>query len=131
MISITLRRENNAGQRLRLKNRLISGLIGIVGYILSPLSWWNDAFVNIPIAIAFAYILSKLIGLSMEIGFAIGYWLTNIVGIIMLVTGGYGAAKGGTSKKELVIGLIGGTIYTIVALIAIGTLKALIHINNH
>ena len=32
-------------------------LAGIIGYVLSPASWWNDAVVNIPLALAIAEIL--------------------------------------------------------------------------
>lgn len=35
-------------------------ILGIIGYILSPLSWWNDAIVNIPIAIVVGTIFSLI-----------------------------------------------------------------------
>ncbi len=34
-----------------------SFLLGI-GYMLSPLSWWNDLFFNLPIALLFGYLVS-------------------------------------------------------------------------
>ena len=56
----------------------------IVGYILSPFSWWNDLFVNIPLAYMFALpfgFFSKKLFLPAMI---LGYWITNIVGFIMI-----------------------------------------------
>ena len=53
-----------------------------VGYILSPLSFWNDAFVNIPIASCdwptFSGPFSRK---SFLPGMIFGYWLSNILGI--------------------------------------------------
>lgn len=61
-----------------------SGLLVVVGYILSPLSWWNDAFVNLPLAYAFA-LLGGLISAELFVPALIaGYWLTNIAGLLML-----------------------------------------------
>ncbi len=61
--------------------------MGIVGYILSPLSWWNDAFVNIPIA----YVCGWLASLAHEQAFlpvfVISYWITNIAGFVLLHKG--------------------------------------------
>ncbi|MFC1787839.1 hypothetical protein ACFLZY_01315 [Patescibacteria group bacterium] len=61
--------------------------LGVIGFILSPLSWWNDLVINIPLAylfaIVFTYLLQPIITFSIT-GFAvwlgIGYWITNILG---------------------------------------------------
>ena len=36
------------------KNLRGGALVGL-GYMLSPLSWWNDLFFNLPIALVFGY----------------------------------------------------------------------------
>lgn len=59
-------------------------LIGAIGYILSPLSWWNDAFVNLPIAYLLASFLSLLNRSLFTPGIVIGYWLTNLLGIALM-----------------------------------------------
>lgn len=41
-----------------LKKYFKGGLITAVGYVLSPLSFWNDMLVNIPLAYGFAYLFS-------------------------------------------------------------------------
>lgn len=54
------------------------------GYLLSPLSWWNDLFVNIPIAYLFAFgfgIIHKSLFVPMLI---IGYWITNVAGFMLM-----------------------------------------------
>ena len=35
-------------------NRKMSGgVMAFIGFMLSPLSWWNDLFVNVPLAVGF------------------------------------------------------------------------------
>jgi len=38
----------------KYKLKIKSFFIAVVGFVLSPLSWWNDLFVNIPLAYLFA-----------------------------------------------------------------------------
>ena len=59
----------------------------MVGYILSPLSWWNDAFVNVPLAYVFAWLVSFFIGQFFGPSFVAGYWLTNMIGLVMMHKG--------------------------------------------
>ncbi len=61
--------------------------VAIFGYLLSPLSWWNDLFINIPIAYLFGLFFG-LISKDLFLPFMIlGYWLTNILGLVMMHTG--------------------------------------------
>jgi hypothetical protein len=58
--------------------KIRGGLLLAIGYLLSPLCWWNDIFFNLPIAYAFGYICSWL---SPDLLFPctiVGYWLSNI-----------------------------------------------------
>lgn len=99
-----------------------------VGYILSPLSWWNDLFVNIPLAYGFAFLfglISKNLFYPMMI---LGYWITNIIGLILMHLGIKGflkAEENSYSKKELLKDIIFSILYTliIVVLIKINWLK--------
>jgi hypothetical protein len=74
--------------------RLKGTLLMTIGYVLSPLSWWNDAFVNIPIS----YCIGLLCGLISPRLFSPamlgGYWLTNIAGLVLLHRGIVDAAGG-------------------------------------
>ena len=76
-----------ARRRVTLRERLGWGITAAVGYILSPLSWWNDAFVNIPIALAAAKALERL-GVGFKAGFYAAYATTNIAGMVMVIIGG-------------------------------------------
>ncbi len=76
-----------AGTSLMRKHRVAGGLLAVVGYILSPLSWWNDVVVNIPIACGFGFLFG-LISESLFLPFMVlGYWLTNIIGLVLLHKG--------------------------------------------
>jgi hypothetical protein len=71
-----------------MKQKTISGsIMALAGYILSPLSWWNDAFVNIPLAYIFAWLISVFYRPFFGPGFVAGYWLTNIIGLVMMHKG--------------------------------------------
>jgi uncharacterized membrane protein len=111
-----------------VKNKITSGFISTLGYILSPLSWWNDLFVNIPLAYGFAFLfglISKNLFYPMMI---IGYWITNILGLILMhvgIKGFLNKEDSNYSKKELLKDFIFSILYTliIVFLIKIGWLK--------
>ncbi|MEG4216769.1 hypothetical protein QUA27_15355 [Microcoleus sp. Pol14C6] len=106
--------------------KIRGGLLLGIGYLLSPLCWWNDIFFNLPIAYAFGYICS---GLSPDLlfpGTIVGYWLSNIAGILLMQFGAVDffadKPKEKNLKKELLTGLVSSTAFTIVVV-------ALIHFN--
>lgn len=75
--------------RAQLTKRQVSGgALAFVGYMLSPLSWWNDLFVNWPIALVFAWIVSWFWRPAFTASLILGYWLTNILGFFMMQKGG-------------------------------------------
>lgn len=58
-----------------------------IGYILSPLSWWNDLFINLPIAYGVATLFSLIdrrLFMPAMIG---GYWATNVLGLLLMHEG--------------------------------------------
>jgi hypothetical protein len=69
------------------KRKLTGGFLALVGYMLSPLSWWNDAFVNVPLALVFAWIVSAFYKPAFEISWVVGYWLTNVAGLVLMHKG--------------------------------------------
>jgi hypothetical protein len=70
------------------KRKITGGFLAVLGFMLSPLSWWNDLFVNVPLALAFAWIISLFYERAFETSFVIGYWLTNVLGFILMHKGG-------------------------------------------
>jgi hypothetical protein len=112
-----------------LFTRFQGGTIAFIGFILSPLSWWNDLVVNFPIS----YIIALPFGLINQRlflpAFVSAYWLTNILGLLMMQKGSKKALKPEDQvvdfEKELKSTLIWGSLYTvlIISLIFSGILS--------
>lgn len=75
-----------------MKRRLKDILLVSVGFVLSPLSWWNDLVVNVPLAYFFSLPFSLVSERLFLPSFVLGYWLTNLLGFLMLHWGGEGLA---------------------------------------
>ncbi|AFZ24893.1 hypothetical protein Cylst_2695 [Cylindrospermum stagnale PCC 7417] len=103
--------------------KLRGGLLLVLGYLLSPLCWWNDLLFNLPIAYFFGYICSLLSPKLLLPCTIIGYWLSNIIGILLMQIGSVDVfqkdAKERNLKKELFTGLISSTVFTLVIIVLI------------
>jgi hypothetical protein len=69
------------------KRKVAGGVMAMIGFMLSPLSWWNDLFVNVPLAIAFAWLVSWFHKPAFATALVLGYWLTNVLGFILMHKG--------------------------------------------
>ncbi len=117
------------------KRKLTGGMLAVLGFMLSPLSWWNDAFVNVPLALAFAWLVSSLCANSwrdavFNVALIVGYWLTNVLGFVLMHRGakqmlGKPPADKASNRNELKKDLLVSLAYTvlIVLLIKLGVLK--------
>ncbi len=72
---------------MKHNQKFYGSILGTIGFLLSPLSWWNDLFVNFPIAYAFACALNFIFKGSFLGSFIIFYWLTNVAGFVLLQKG--------------------------------------------
>ena len=63
------------------------GLLAAIGYLLSPFSWWNDLYINLPIAYGMAWLAGLIDQRAFAFVLVISYWITNIAGLIMLHKG--------------------------------------------
>jgi len=92
------------------------GILGIIGFLLSPLSWWNDAFINIPLAIAFGWVVALFYKPAFQPAVVIGYWLTNVLGFVLMHKGAEQLRSGGEarpySQKSLLRDLAISFLYT-------------------
>jgi hypothetical protein len=100
--------------------KLRGGFFLVLGFLLSPLSFWNDLFFNLPIAYGFGYICSWLNpDLLLPCAIA-GYWISNILGILLMQVGAVDVfqeqPKERNLKKELLMGLVSSAVYTLVIL---------------
>lgn len=72
---------------MRLKNAILRSLF-FIGWLLSPATFWNDAFVNIPISYICAGLFVKSYHTDFLFTVLVFYWLSNILGIcIMYISG--------------------------------------------
>ncbi len=101
---------------VNLLRKLRGGALTGIGYMLSPLSWWNDLFFNLPIALGFGYGMMWIHPDWFLPGTVIGYWLSNVLGILMMQFGAsdmFSTEDKRNLKRDVMIGLGGATIYTI------------------
>lgn len=84
-----------------MNRRLGDVLLVSIGLILSPLTWWNDLVVNVPLAYVFSLPFSLVSEKFFLFGFILGYWLSNLLGFLMLHWGGEGLI----SKKRKTISI--------------------------
>lgn len=120
----SLKAENDYGVSLSvIYKKIRGGFFLIIGFLLSPMSWWNDLFFNLPIAYGFGYLcsfFSKDLLLPSAIA---GYWLSNILGILLMQAGVMEVLPNQSQernlKKELLTGLVSSTVYTLIILILI------------
>lgn len=62
-------------------------LLFSIGWVLSPFTWWNDVFINLPISYIISSLLNKIIPEFFLSTFLIAYWFTNILGIFLMFLG--------------------------------------------
>jgi hypothetical protein len=110
------------------QRKVSGGILAVVGFMLSPLSWWNDLFVNVPLALAFAWVVSLFYKPAFEASLIVGYWLTNVVGLVLLHKGAQKMLKEGDrkySRRDLLRDVGISLLYTglIVGLVKWGVLK--------
>ncbi|MBD1909885.1 hypothetical protein H6G02_29880 [Leptolyngbya sp. FACHB-16] len=100
-----------------LLKRLRGSFFFVVGYLLSPLSWWNDIFFNLPVAYGVGCLVSIFFPHLFLPAAIAGYWLSNVLGILLMQMGlidvVQGEAKERNFKKELLTGVASSTVYTL------------------
>lgn len=99
-------------------------LLGL-GWLLSPLCWWNDLVINLPLAYGMALLLKQLNPEWFSAGLIAGYWISNVLGIVLMQTSALEVFQqpGDSSKlrRELVWGVATSTLYTLVVLVLVQT----------
>jgi len=66
------------------KQFLKRGTLFFIGYLLSPLSLWDDVFVNIPISYVLALIVKHFSPSAFFPSMILIYWLTNLIGFLCM-----------------------------------------------
>ena len=108
--------------KMKHKRRIKGGIVAFIGFLLSPLSWWNDLFVNVPLALAFAWAASWFFPSAFTVCFVAGYWLTNVLGFVLMHKGGEALMSDQPSRytrKSLVRDLAISLLYTALILLLV------------
>ncbi len=110
------------------KRKVTGGALAVIGFMLSPLSWWNDLVVNVPLALAFAWPVSWFYPPAFVPCLVAGYWLTNVLGFMLMHKGAQkllAGKEGGYSRRDLVRDVGISLLYTglIVTLVKLGILQ--------
>jgi len=79
--------------------KLILRLTFFLGWILSPLTFWNDAFVNIPLSYICANLFIRVYRANFLFTMIAFYWLSNGLGILMMYLSGKNLLAG---KKDII-----------------------------
>ena len=90
-------------------------IIGFLGWILSPFTWWNDAFVNLPLAYLAAGLFNKSFPGKFLIIFLAFYWLTNFLGVLLMYIGASGLCPKGLLKDKIWVVITTVIVYSITA----------------
>lgn len=122
---------NNVEQKLPAFTWFKRGAIAFIGFILSPLSWWNDIFINIPLAYGFAWLIGKFLDIFLDIHrylfaglFILGYFLTNLIGFLMIH---YSLTAANGKKEQPIKQILISLFYTII--IVLLTYFDVLHLN--
>ena len=75
------------GESVNGTRRVAGGFVGFIGYLLSPLSPWNDMVVNVPVALAFGWFVALFYRPAFMPAAIVGYWLSNVLGFILIQKG--------------------------------------------
>ncbi len=106
-----------------LHRQLRAVLLLALGWLLSPLCWWNDLLINLPLAWGFAWLLQQINPAWFTPGLVLGYWLSNITGILLLQAGALTVfAQEGEARdprREILVGLLTSTAYSLVVVLLV------------
>jgi hypothetical protein len=92
-------------------------LLLTIGYILSPLSWWNDLVVNVPLAYVIAWPLAQWDEQFFLPAMIVAYWFTNLLGFLLLHWGGQGLIVSQRPSLKLKQSLLVSVLYSVLVII--------------
>lgn len=98
-------------------------LLLAVGWLLSPLCWWNDLVINLPLAWGFAKAVELVRPAWFTPALVLGYWLSNLLGILLMQSGALTVFRQSNDaadpRRELLTGLLTATLYTLAILLLV------------
>lgn len=103
----------------------IRNTVFFIGWLLSPLTFWNDAFVNIPLSYLLANILVRFMNVDFLRLVLISYWVTNGLGICLMYAAGKDAVRSREGVIKDILSLIITTVVYSLIIVALGRLGIL------
>jgi multidrug transporter EmrE-like cation transporter len=93
----------------------IKNTVFFIGWMLSPLTFWNDTFVNIPVSYLCASLAIRLIKADFLFLVLVFYWISNGIGILMMYLSGRSIMQDKSNRlKALKTLLLTVLIYSII-----------------
>ncbi len=83
----------------------LQSAIFFIGWVLSPLTTWNDLFINVPLSYLIANFLYFLIRLPFKWLLIASYILTNILGLLLMYVSGKEVILSAESKMKGILSL--------------------------
>ena len=93
-----------------------------LGWLLSPLTSWNDVFVNIPLAYVLSIAFVKTFRTDFVMTLLGAYWFTNILGLIMMVASGQSIFRDKNNRPRELATILGTLIVYSLIMIVIGNI---------
>ena len=107
-----------------MKN-FVNRTIFFIGWLLSPFTFWNDAFVNIPLSYLLANVFVRIWPVDFLLMVLVFYWLTNGAGILMMYFSGKNLLEGKRRAVREILSLVATLIAYSLILIALGRMGVL------
>ena len=98
-------------------SNFVGRLVFFIGWMLSPLTFWNDAFVNIPLSYICAILFAKIIPINFSYLVLASYWLSNIFGIALMYAAGKRMFRKGRVLREILNLIIAIAVYSIMIIL--------------
>lgn len=101
--------------------KIINTFLTVFGFLLSPLSWWNDLVFNIPISYFLAYPFGLINKEYFYVALITIYWATNILGVVFMQIGVRGLIKkeGKIKMKDMLLNLLFCCLYSSLIIVLI------------
>jgi hypothetical protein len=96
---------------------ILHGIVFVIGWILSPLTWWNDLFVNVPIAYLLAQETDRVFPGFFSWTFVFAYWLTNVAGFLLMHLSASQYYQAPNSRTSVVKLLLTSLAYTLLIIL--------------